>query len=296
MSVAKAAGVAAVVVGVAGTGYGVSEYLRKPYLLSYFLSTSDFQSKKGEYEHKLGRVGGNSDVLVADMKENENWWKNRFEELNEKHKERSTSFTGATTYSPDTSSSPKAINKLCDEAYKKHVSEFSEDKTATNNSKYKYKKDVELFCTLSGKEGSIVLGLEGVPTTLKGQSGYSSDNDKSKYGYKHADELISTVADRNKVFWEKRVEKLAKETSLNFDANSFFKDNFKSAFETYKSESNTSNKPSELKAAVEKLKTDCKAKYSYTTEPVVGDQTKWTEFWKFCSVKGELSDNWKVNS
>ncbi|WP_216083695.1 hypothetical protein, partial [Candidatus Mycoplasma haematohominis] len=60
MSVAKAAGAAAVVVGVAGTGYGVSEYLKRPYLLSYFLSTSDGQSKKGEYEHKLGRVGGNS--------------------------------------------------------------------------------------------------------------------------------------------------------------------------------------------------------------------------------------------
>ncbi|GCE63654.1 hypothetical protein MHSWG343_06540 [Candidatus Mycoplasma haematohominis] len=285
MSVAKAAGVAAVVVGVAGTGYGVSEYLKRPYLLSYFLSTSDGQSKKGEYEHQLGKVGGNSDVFVADMKENENWWKNRFEELKEKHKARSAFFTDATTYSLDTSSSSKAINKLCDAAYKKHVSEFSEDESSTE--KKKYKKDVELFCTLSGKEGSIVLGIEGVPTTLKGQSGYSSDSDKSKYGYKHADKLISTAADRNKVFWEERVKKLVS-NSTSIETEGFFKDGFKTEFEGYKSSTNDSSK---LNTAVEKLKEGCKQQYGKTSDPTATDKAKWEEFWRFCSVDGSVPSN-----
>ncbi|WP_216083560.1 hypothetical protein [Candidatus Mycoplasma haematohominis] len=289
MSVAKAAGAAAVVVGVAGTGYGVSEYLRKPYTLSNFLSSDKGKDKKAEYDHQLGGVTGNGDILVANIAENEKWWKSRFDSLNLESIDKSTAFNSVTTYSADTSSRT-AINKLCDDAYKKHVSEFSE---VTNVDKSKYKKNVELFCTVSGKEGSVVLGIKGIPTTLKGQSGYSETTNNTKYGYKHADQLISTVADRNRGFWEERVKKLVSGDSVTFVSGGFFENNFKTAFDAYKAETKDVDKPSKLTSAVEKLKEGCKAKYGHTDAINSSDQEKWTEFWKFCSVEGKLPDNWK---
>ncbi|WP_216083349.1 hypothetical protein [Candidatus Mycoplasma haematohominis] len=285
MSVAKAAGAAAVVVGVAGTGYGVSEYLRRPYTLANFLSSTSDQSKKREYENKLGGIEANKHVFVADMPENENWWKKRFDDLSQKSVEKSTEFSNVVTYS---SSDQKAINKLCDAAYKKHVSLFSDD--SSSDDKNKYKKNVEAYCTLSGEAGSVVLGAEGVPTTLKGEDDYSGANN-NKYGFKHADKLISVEADRNKPFWEKRVEELSNESGLTIAEDGFFKTDFKSKLEAYKSAKTEVNK---LNEAVKALKDDCKAKYSDETNSEENDKSKWAEVWKFCSVDRKIPDNLKT--
>ncbi|GCE63502.1 hypothetical protein [Candidatus Mycoplasma haematohominis] len=149
------AGAVAAAVGVraTGAGFGISSYVNTPYSLDSFLSTKDGEAKKNDYEGKLGGLKGNGKLFVANIESNKWWWEKRFEETKNQNGDKSTEFTGLTTYSSDTSSQ-KAINKVCDEAYKADNTKFgTDDSSAANTTKYKV--DIAKYCTFSGNGSGI---------------------------------------------------------------------------------------------------------------------------------------------
>ncbi|WP_216083354.1 hypothetical protein [Candidatus Mycoplasma haematohominis] len=146
------AAVAAVGVGATGAGFGVFNYLNTPYSLYSFLNSVDGQALKTNYENKLGGIVENQNLFVANTPKNEWWWKKKFEEF--KHETiKSTEFTDLTDYGVAEGDSSKAINKVCDEAYKKASSEFNGDDS--NGNKVRYKKNIAKYCTVSSNEIDI---------------------------------------------------------------------------------------------------------------------------------------------
>ncbi|GCE63520.1 hypothetical protein [Candidatus Mycoplasma haematohominis] len=147
-------GVATVVVavGATGTGIGVSKYLNTPYSLKSFLDSDDGKSKRNEYSSKLGGIDKNQKLFVANTKSNDWWWRKKYKEL-QQAESKSTEFNAATDYSEDaTDTNSKAINKLCDDAYKKDPSTISTTATDTNPT---YKQDIAKYCTVSSQVDDI---------------------------------------------------------------------------------------------------------------------------------------------
>ncbi|GCE63798.1 hypothetical protein [Candidatus Mycoplasma haematohominis] len=151
----------------------------------------------------------------------------------------------------------------------------------------------KLGAAVAGTTATAVAGGFGIkcaidqqqPTTLVGEEGYSG-TDNSKYGQKRASLLMSTTAERNKPFWEQRVKKLVEGSSFSLVAESYFKTNFETKLNDYKTNKMDETK---LKAAVDELKSNCKSKYDETATALkTADKSKWEEFWRFCSVSGEV--------
>ncbi|GCE64064.1 hypothetical protein MHSWG343_10720 [Candidatus Mycoplasma haematohominis] len=106
---------------------------------------------------KLSGIGNNKNDLVADIKDNEDWWNwafsNRLESLKKDANNISDTFKAVTSgYGTDENNS---LSKVCDAQYKKPSSDFSDDSTNTDG-KYKLKQDVDRFCTL-GKNKKLSL-------------------------------------------------------------------------------------------------------------------------------------------
>ncbi|GCE63672.1 hypothetical protein MHSWG343_06720 [Candidatus Mycoplasma haematohominis] len=146
------AAVAAVGVGATGAGFGVFNYLNTPYSLYSFLNSVDGQALKTNYENKLGGIVENQNLFVANTPKNEWWWKKRFEEFKQ-DTNRSTEFENLETYSIGTSDGSRAINNVCDAAYKKDISSFSS--VTSNEGKSTYKQDIAKYCTVSSNESNI---------------------------------------------------------------------------------------------------------------------------------------------
>uniref|UniRef100_UPI001C0A69C8 hypothetical protein n=1 Tax=Candidatus Mycoplasma haematohominis TaxID=1494318 RepID=UPI001C0A69C8 len=119
--------------------------------------------------------------------------------------------------------------------------------------------------------------------------------DETKVGGKFASLLASVDRGVNASFWSERVHSLAsRNEELQIKTDGFFKD-AKTEFDAYKKElKNTSStqqtKDEKAKAAVDKIKEKCKAKYG-DVAPASNisndDKPKWKEFWEFCSVEGK---------
>ncbi|GCE63526.1 hypothetical protein [Candidatus Mycoplasma haematohominis] len=135
------------------------------------------------------------------------------------------------------------------------------------------------------------------PSSLKNNGEYSGTGDKSKYGYKNADKLMSTLAVRNNFFWEERVLDLAKQEPINLSTGGFFGTSFNEKITAYKTEkgNSTSNETTikeKLDEAVKDLKEKCKSKYDdVSTSMTSGDDAKWREFWELCSVSKQVPSN-----
>ncbi|WP_216083711.1 hypothetical protein, partial [Candidatus Mycoplasma haematohominis] len=135
------------------------------------------------------------------------------------------------------------------------------------------------------------------PSSLKNNGEYSGTGDKSKYGYKNADKLMSTLAERNNFFWEERVLDLAKQEPMNFLSGGFFETDLKSKITAYKTEKKKDNPNAQtvrekLDEAVKDLKEKCKSKYDdVSTSMTSGDDAKWREFWELCSVSKQVPSN-----
>ncbi|WP_216083356.1 hypothetical protein [Candidatus Mycoplasma haematohominis] len=153
------AAVAAVGIGATGAGFGVFNYLNAPYSLKNFLDGSS--EKSSAYEGKLGDIGNNKALFLANMPENKKWWEERFKDWS-KETEKSTEFDNLKTYSTEVSDN-KAINNVCDAAYKLGVSTaFTSTDSGTN--KVKYKQNIAKYCTISGND-------EGITWTVATSSG-----------------------------------------------------------------------------------------------------------------------------
>ncbi|WP_216083713.1 hypothetical protein, partial [Candidatus Mycoplasma haematohominis] len=111
-------------------------------------------------ESNLGGKELNKDKLVANDPENTNWWKwvfeNRLNPLktatNQSSNQLSSAFSSVNEGYNAATSSNSALNKVCEDHYKKGVSEFSNTNGNDNESKYKLTQDVKRFCTVGGNK------------------------------------------------------------------------------------------------------------------------------------------------
>lgn len=106
--------------------------------------------------------------MIANTKKNKDLWEKRYKELKDTDPEKSAAFNNVADYSE--TSAANSINKLCDKAYKKSVSNFSDSETNKIDDKYKHKRDVERYCSISKEKGSFSLGKPDEPTSLKGRN------------------------------------------------------------------------------------------------------------------------------
>ncbi|GCE63583.1 hypothetical protein MHSWG343_05800 [Candidatus Mycoplasma haematohominis] len=99
----------------------------------------------------------NKDKLVANDAVNENWWKwvfeNRLNPLKTANGQSGNQLSSAfssVTEGYNTASSNNALNKVCEDNYKKGVSDFSSTNSDAN--KYQLTQDVKRFCTVGGNK------------------------------------------------------------------------------------------------------------------------------------------------
>lgn len=146
------------------------------------------------------------------------------------------------------------------------------------------------FLVVIGGVGTKLLLDSQKPITLEDAGVYGESSDNGKVGGKYKKHLLSTEGTDNANIWIKRVQDLASEgTEITIETGGFFNTTFKTPFETYRIEqkktSGQNDLETKLQAAVSGLKKDCKNQYEKSE--TFGNESKWTEFWKFCSVDNQ---------
>ncbi|WP_216083265.1 hypothetical protein [Candidatus Mycoplasma haematohominis] len=121
---------------------------------------SDETTTSNTYENKFGGITNNKSKLVADIEGNKGWWdwvyENVFKPFKEKSSDQLNSHFGSVEkgYGNTNDDATKALNKVCETAYKKDKTDFSNETTTGNEDKNKLKKNVEMFC-VKGKDKSL---------------------------------------------------------------------------------------------------------------------------------------------
>ncbi|GCE63483.1 hypothetical protein [Candidatus Mycoplasma haematohominis] len=161
MTPQAAAGIGAGAVLAGGTGIGaymIATSSSNPVTLEEYLKREDLkENNKTQYTGttKLGSEEENRKLLVADVKENESWWNDRFKKYKPENSGKldvaeSDEFKGVTKgYGAEATT---ALNKVCDAAYQKDKASFKDTGNTVNSdsTQSKSKRDVEKFCTLKG--------------------------------------------------------------------------------------------------------------------------------------------------
>ncbi|WP_216083590.1 hypothetical protein [Candidatus Mycoplasma haematohominis] len=163
MTPQTAAGIAAATVAVGGTSVGAYMLAKNgntTITLKQFLSDAKTTNKTEYTEgNKLASVVKNQEKLVANVSANESWWNSRFDKYKQPKTEDTSVYTLSSSsestvfqavekgYSSENGDANKALNQVCDAAYKKVKTEF-QGTDGNDDNKKKYTNDVKKFCTL----------------------------------------------------------------------------------------------------------------------------------------------------
>ncbi|GCE63797.1 hypothetical protein MHSWG343_08040 [Candidatus Mycoplasma haematohominis] len=278
----SAGGLGLVVIG--AVGYGVNEFVNsmEPTFYAFSeednFSTTDYNDKIGqEYGKYLVGVYGNT----SEAKDrNKKWWEWSYKQYQYDVKYRSTEFheifyktgqekiTSAYKDSKNKStSSPKALNEVCDDVYKKDKVDIKPTSDATKN---KLNKNLWKYCS----------SLAPKLVFLSDTSGYED----GKLGHKtdHHGKAVATKgysgSSSNDKFWELKNEEFFGAGEGDGKGNSATENGiFK---ELYKKKSN--------RASSDTIKNTCEAAYSKkTTEASTNPTVNESDIKKFCYLTSE---------
>ncbi|GCE63507.1 hypothetical protein MHSWG343_05040 [Candidatus Mycoplasma haematohominis] len=159
---------------------------------------SDIESTEFQKSYTEGTLGEKYRKYLTNPNENEEWWKQKYEDVLKKvhdasgnpkpNESLSDEFkNGAVTKGFD-KKDDKALNKVCDAAFKKQL---STDIKPSGTTKDKYRADIWKYCTIFEKELLTVKDSES--------DTYTANLGKTKEGV-----LAATKTTNNDLFWERK--------------------------------------------------------------------------------------------
>ncbi|GCE63580.1 hypothetical protein [Candidatus Mycoplasma haematohominis] len=203
------------------------------------------------------------------VENNENWWEQTyavFRTDNGKSSDFKDQVDRAYEHkvAPAQTKTKKALNKVCEEVYKKASTEIEIVTSGIDNAKSNLREDLFKYCSFLEKEPIKVV-----------EKDYS---DAKSYGKLHQGKLISTKDDSNNFFWKKQNELFFKDsgdrsgTGATGDAQSIFKKLYVDK-----------NKKDKWDA----LKEVCDLAYSKKESDTEDNNAPKLDVFKFCSLKGK---------
>ncbi|WP_216083337.1 hypothetical protein [Candidatus Mycoplasma haematohominis] len=288
MSLEKVAVGAGVTVLTVGGGYGISalftggtpsfEVLRKDPSFAQTYNDNDVIGKLyGNYLVAPYGSRGKTNTEDTTKSNNKEWWEWSYKNWKADFDNTQTKGNLSSEFLDDKkvssgfdvtskTGSPKALNQVCEDVYKKNKTDIT--KLDSDANKQKLHDDLWKYCSF----------LEKRPTTVEEYSkeSYGTGNE---HGKTHKSKLVSIDDPSNKLFWEIRNEEFfgSKESPFKGDNlvasdDSLFKDLYDSPFESRGT-----------------IKDICQKAYSFTTAEKDGKKVKQESVLKFCSLN--LSSN-----
>ncbi|WP_216083233.1 hypothetical protein [Candidatus Mycoplasma haematohominis] len=211
MSLAKgAAGLGATALVITGGVGGYYFFSGVPACSVISANTTTFSSYSSKYGHFYGDYLVDPNKLDGDNN-NSSWWTWAYgvftsvgkENVGEKFKSVEKSFSSAE------SDATKALNKVCDSAYKAEIANVTSTKPASTDTTKFWEEDVWKFCSISPYRAKPIL----LSSSQDGSDKSLIDSKNSgKFGATHKDKLVSTKDYKNQWFWDLKEEQLKKET------------------------------------------------------------------------------------